>query len=634
MGRSRKPLYGQLYRGFESLSLRQLIQLLTSLATYFWRYRLRLVFGLLFVSLSNYFNVLFPQVTGFVVDHVQRTLGLPGYQATDRPARYDFLVQRFVDWVLARPWTLGEVVTVCGLTILALALLRGFFLFLMRQTLIVMSRHIEYAQKTDIYRHFQKMDAGFFKRNRTGDLMNRISEDVGRVRMFTGPALMYFTNLFTIILFCVISMWRRDPELTLYVLSPLPLLAYIMYRVNERINRMSEESQAALSDLTVQAQETYSGIRVVKSFVQEHSMIQWFSDRAERYRSAALGLAKVEALYFPSISLLIGISTLLTVLMGGLYVIQGGVLGLNALVEFILYINMLTFPVSAIGLTASLTQRAAASQVRIDELMDQSPVIDPAGGTDQLLSIDRISFTDVSFEYADTGVRAASSWSMEILKGQRCLLIGPTGSGKTTWAQLMLRFFDPMAGEIRINGKKLREYKTDSIRSKISYVPQDVFLFSDTIEANLRFGNEQASLEECIGVSKAVCLHEEVERFPDGYQTVVGERGVTLSGGQKQRLALARALLKQADLYVLDDCLSAVDVQTEQRILDSLDRLTGDAVWVMITHRVPSGFLFDQVFTLGEGCLVERGSPEALANSGGYYSKAIQRGDGSDVAEK
>ena len=596
-----------------------MIALLRSLFPYFWRYRLRLIGGFLFVTLSNYFNVLFPQVTGFVVDYVQRTLQLPGYQSDKNPARYDGLVQHFVSWVSNHTWSMTEVVTICGLTILALALLRGVFLFLMRQTLIVMSRHIEYAQKTDIYAHFQQMDLGFYKRNRTGDLMNRISEDVGRVRMFTGPALMYFANLFTIILFCVVSMVRRDATLTLYVLSPLPLLALIMYWVNDRINRMSEQAQASLSQLTVQAQETYSGIRVVKSFVQERSVGRWFSEQAETYRKTALGLAKVEALYFPSISLLIGISTLLTILMGGLYVIRGGDIGLNTLVEFILYINMLTFPVSAIGLTASLAQRAAASQARINELLRQHASI-VSTGTAPLDKIQSIEFRDIDFVYPDSGVQAAKKWNLRVEAGERVLLMGSTGSGKSTWAQLLLRMYDPTGGVLAVNGRPIQDYALSDLRRNISFVPQDVFLFSETIESNLRFGNPNASLEELIRVSKAVCLHEEVERFPEGYQTLVGERGVTLSGGQKQRLSLARALLKPASLYVLDDCLSAVDVQTERRILEAMETLAGEKGWILITHRVPTNYRFDRVIWLEGGAIAEQGSFDELVRSNGHFA--------------
>lgn len=597
-----------------------MFSLITSLAPYFWRYRLRLIGGLLFVTLSNYFNVLFPQVTGFVVDYVQRTLALPGYHPADRPAHYDGLVRHFVAWISGHAWTMTEVVTVCGLTILVLALLRGLFLFLMRQTLIVMSRHIEYAQKADIYAHFQRMDLGFYKRHRTGDLMNRISEDVSRVRMFTGPALMYFLNLFTIILFCVISMYRRDPTLTFYVLSPLPILAFIMYRVNNRINRLSEAAQGSLSQLTVQAQETFSGIRVVKSFVQEPSMGRWFAAQADSYRRSALGLAKVEALYFPSISLLIGMSTLLTILMGGLYVIQGGGVGLNVLVEFILYINMLTFPVSAIGLTASLAQRAAASQVRINELLDQTESI-VSSGDQPLDQIREIEFREVDFVYPDSGVQAAKRWNLRVGAGERVLLMGATGSGKSTWAQLLVRMFEPASGSIRINGRPIQGYQLSDLRQNIALVPQDVFLFSDTIEANLRFGNPDAPPDELIRVSKAVNLHDEVLHFAEGYQTLVGERGVTLSGGQKQRLALGRALLKPASFYVLDDCLSAVDVQTEKRILQAMDAMAGDSGWILITHRVPMNYRFDRAIWVEDGVIVEQGTVAELIEAGGYFAK-------------
>ena len=336
---------------------------LKALNKYFWKYRIRLGIGILFVFLSNYFNVLSPQVTGFVIDFVQKSLKLPGYQPKKMPPDYDVLVDKFIAKVQGADYTVSKVVALCGITILFLALLRGFFLFLMRQTIIVMSRHIEYDQKNEIYNHYQQLDTAFYKTHNTGDLMNRIAEDVSRVRMFVGPAIMYIANLIAVISLSVFFMLKRDVELTMYVLAPLPILAVTIYLVNNTINKRSERIQASLSDLTTNAQESYSGIRVIKSFVQERAMLGFFTKNSEAYKKNAIGLAKVEAIYFPSITLLIGLSTLLTIMIGGLYSINGNRdIGIDTIVEFVMYINMLTFPVSAIGLTASMIQRAAASQ--------------------------------------------------------------------------------------------------------------------------------------------------------------------------------------------------------------------------------------------------------------------------------
>ena len=346
---------------------------LRALNKYFWKYKRRFSIGLLFIFLSNYFNVLSPQIIGFVIDFVQRSLNLPGYKAPLKRPEYDQLVQHFINSVEGIDST-GRVVAFCGITILILALFRGFFLFLMRQTIIVMSRHIEYDQKNEVYRHYQLLDTAFYKQNSTGDLMNRITEDISRVRMFTGPAIMYLANLVAIISLSVFFMLKRDVELTIYVLAPLPILAITIYLVNNTIHKKSEKIQEALSDLTTNAQEAYSGIRVIKSFVQEKAMLGFFTKNSETYKKNAIGLAKVEAIYFPSITLLIGISTLLTIMIGGLYYIKGGhSIGIDTIVEFVMYINMLTFPVSAIGLTASMIQRAAASQKRINEFLDTVP---------------------------------------------------------------------------------------------------------------------------------------------------------------------------------------------------------------------------------------------------------------------
>ncbi|RYZ25001.1 MAG: ABC transporter ATP-binding protein, partial [Sphingobacteriales bacterium] len=383
---------------------------LKAIRKYFWKYRVRLGVGIIFIFLSNYFNVLTPQITGFVIDFVQRNL--PGYQPPKREPSYDYLVMQFIQWMQGMSG-LTRVVAFCGITILLLALLRGLFLFLMRQTIIVMSRHIEYDQKNEVYRHYQQLDAGFYKRNSTGDLMNRIAEDVSRVRMFSGPAIMYLVNLISLISLAVFFMYKRDPLLTWYVLAPLPVLAITIYFVNNTIHRKSERIQASLSDLTTNAQESYSGIRVIKSFVQEKAMLGFFTRNSEEYRKNAIGLARVEAVYFPSITLLIGISTLLTIMIGGLYYIKGTHnIGIDTIVEFVMYINMLMFPVSAIGLTASMIQRAAASQKRLNEFLHQQPTIENPVDPVPVKFEGSISFDNVDYIYPDTGIKAISDFTL------------------------------------------------------------------------------------------------------------------------------------------------------------------------------------------------------------------------------
>ncbi|MBO9661010.1 MAG: ATP-binding cassette domain-containing protein, partial [Chitinophagaceae bacterium] len=459
---------------------------LKAIQKYFWKYRVRLGVGLIFIFLSNYFNVLTPQITGFVIDFVQRKL--PGYQPPKRAPQYDYLVSKFITWMEGMSG-LTKVVAWSGIIILLLALLRGFFLFLMRQTIIVMSRHIEFDQKNEIYKHYQQLDSGFYKRNSTGDLMNRIAEDVSRVRMFSGPAIMYLVNLISLISLAVFFMYKRDPLLTWYVLAPLPILAVTIYYVNNTIHKKSEKIQASLSDLTTNAQESYSGIRVIKSFVQEKAMLGFFTKNSEEYRKNAIGLAKVEAVYFPSITLLIGISTLLTIMIGGLYYIRGTHnIGLDTIVEFVMYINMMMFPVSAIGLTASMIQRAAASQKRINEFLDTKPAI---GEPQKAVKADlkgNIVFDNVDFVYKDTGIRALHNFNLSVKKGQKVAIVGRTGSGKTTMAQLLLRMYDVNSGRILLDGVDIRELSLRSLREQVSYVPQDVFLFSETVENNIRFG--------------------------------------------------------------------------------------------------------------------------------------------------
>ena len=599
---------------------------LKALNKYFWKYRVRLGIGILFVFISNYFIVLSPQVTGFVIDYVQKNSGSPGYKLRQVPPNYDSLVEKFIERVESADISVINVVALCGISILILALLRGFFLFLMRQTIIVMSRHIEYDQKNEIFTHYQKLDTAFFKTHNTGDLMSRIAEDVSRVRMFTGPSIMYVANLIAVISLSVYFMLRRDAELTLYVLAPLPILAITIYYVNNIINRRSEKIQSLLSDLTTNAQESYSGIRVIKSFVQEKAMLGFFRKNSEEYKQNAIGLAKVEAIYFPSITLLIGLSTLLTVMIGGLYYIRGvGNIGLDTIVEFVMYINMLTFPVSAIGLTASMIQRAAASQKRLNEFLQTKPEIHNTGTPKNIAIQGNVEFENVDFIYPHTGIHALKNISFKIKKGEKIAIVGRTGSGKSSIAQVLLRMYDVTKGQIKIDGEEIRNLELASLREQISYVPQDVFLFSDSVKNNIGFAQKNASNESVSTAAMQASVHSEIESFPEQYDTLIGERGVTLSGGQKQRISIARALIKNPNLVIFDDCLSAVDAKTEKEIIGNLYEYLQDKTAIIITHRIFSLFHFDRILVIEDGEIIEQGNHADLLASRGYYAELYQR---------
>ncbi len=591
---------------------------LSSLNKYFWKYRYRFFIGILFVVSSNYFAVVAPEITGYVVGKVQQYLS--GSAAHAPREQHDQLITAFVNWMDTKSY--GNIVLVCSIAILLLAVMRGVLMFFMRQTIIVMSRHIEYDQKNEVYGHYQKLDAGFYKTHSTGDLMNRIAEDVSRVRMYTGPALMYLINLTALISFCLVNMLRKDVNLTLIVFAPLPILAVTIYIVNTVINKKSEKVQALLSDLTTNAQESYSGIRVIKSFVQEKAMLGFFKKNSEEYRKNAVSLAKVEAIYFPSMSLMIGLSTLLTILIGGQMALSDpNKVGL--IVEFLIYINMLTFPVSSIGWVASMIQRAAASQKRLNEFLQTEPAVDDAPKTNENISLHGdIVFKNVSFTYRHTGIKAVNHFSLTVKEGEKVLILGRTGSGKSTLAQLLLHFYDPDEGSISIGNKKINDIPLNILRNNISYVPQDVFLFSDTVAGNISFGLQQkTSLENIQQAARNASVDSEIRYLQNGYETAVGERGVTLSGGQKQRVSIARALVKEPQIMLFDDCLSAVDTKTENRIINNLYQLLNNKTAIIITHRIFTMFNFDRVVIIDDGRVIEQGTHEELLAQNGYYAE-------------
>ena len=500
------------------------------------------------------------------------------------------------------------------------AIIAGIFTFLMRQTIINVSRFIEYDLKNEIYKQYQNLSLNFYKANKTGDLMNRISEDVGKVRMYAGPAIMYTINTVTLFIVALIYMVNVAPKLTLYTVLPLPLLSFIIYKLSKVINNRSRVVQEYLSHLSAYTQESFSGISVIKSYGIEERNYDEFNKLSEESKQKQIDLTKVQALFFPSMILLIGISNVLVAYIGGMQYINGEIKEIGTIAEFLIYVNMLTWPVATVGWVTNLVQQAEASQKRINQFLEEEPEVKNLNETPTNIA-GNIEFKDVTYVYPDTNIKALDNVSFSLKKGETLAILGKTGSGKSTILDLIGRLYDVQQGEILIDDTIINQVHLKSLRDHIGYVPQDAFLFSDTIENNIMFGKEDATEEEVIKAAKNADVHKNIMKFTKGYKTKLGERGVTLSGGQKQRVSIARAIIKAPEIMLFDDCLSAVDTETEEKILKSLREISEGKTTIIVSHRVSSAKDADKIIVLEDGKIIQKGTHESLINTDGYYKE-------------
>ena len=570
---------------------------------YFLKYKYSFLLGILITIIAQIFSLFTPKLISSSLNAIEKFDKLSSVEKAST-----VIISRY------REELLHNVLLIIATTILA-----GFLTFLMRQTLIVMSRHIEFDLKNEVFRQYENLSQNFYKQNRTGDLMNRISEDVSKVRMYVGPAVMYSINTFIRFAIVIAYMYNVSPKLTLYTLLPLPLLSFAIFKLSSEINSRSTIFQQYLSKISSFTQEIFSGIRVIKAYSLENQQQNNLVDLAQESKSKSLNLARVQSLFGPLMLALIGISNLVVIYFGGMMYINGTIKNIGTIAEFILYVNMLTWPVASLGWVSSMVQEAEASQKRLNEFLKIVPDIQNKN-TNPSKIVGQIDFSNVSYTYEDTQIEALQNISFSIKKGETLAILGNTGSGKSTLLSLISRMYDVAQGQLTIDGKEISQLNLYDLRNSIGVVPQDAFLFSDSIKNNIKFGKENATDSEVFEAAKSAVVHDNIEGFNKGYDTVLGERGITLSGGQKQRVSIARAIIKKPQILLFDDCLSAVDTETEEAILNNLFEICKDKTTIIVSHRISSAKNADKVIILENGKIIQQGTHNQLVNIEGYYS--------------
>ena len=571
---------------------------LKQLNLYLKKYSGKLLLGLIITIIATVFKLIVPKKIGDIINIIE-----------------NYINDSSSDLSIVKKELLISI-----LIILGTALLAGFFTFLMRQTFIVVSRNIEFDLKNEIFKHYERLSLEFYKQHRTGDLMNRISEDVSKVRMYAGPALMYSVTNITLLVVTLSYMFYSAPTLTLYAIAPLPFLSVAIYKLSAAIHKRSTIVQQYLSKLTSFTQESFSGISVIKAYGIEPQIIKDFDILSEGSKDKNIDLAKVQALFFPLMILLIGLSNILVIYIGGKQFINGEIKQLGTIVEFLIYVNMLTWPVAVIGWVTSMVQQAEASQKRINEFLNEKPAIENYVETETKIN-GVIEFNNLSFTYSDTNITALKNISFKINPGETLAILGNTGSGKSTILELIGRLYEVDKGQLKVNNKNIKDLNISSLRGSIGYVPQDAFLFSDSILNNIKFGKENASNEEVFEAAKKASVHENIIGFNKGYKTILGERGITLSGGQKQRVSIARAIIKDPQILLLDDCLSAVDTETEEQILNNIETLLKNKTTIIVSHRISSAKHAHKIIVLKEGEIIQQGTHNELIKLEGYYKE-------------